>query len=42
VAYILNQHNTELKSCGVLFSIHEEDIPSFACCACAHAARRAD
>lgn len=29
VAYILNQHNTELKSCGVLFSIHEEDIPVF-------------
>ncbi len=29
VAYILNQHNTELKSCGVLFSIHDEDIPVF-------------
>ncbi len=29
VAFILNQHNTELKSCGVLFSIHEEDIPVF-------------
>ena len=29
VAYILNQHNAELKSCGVLFSIHEEDIPVF-------------
>lgn len=29
VACILNQHNTELKSCGVLFSIHEEDIPVF-------------
>ena len=29
VAYILNQHNTELKSCGVLFSIHAEDIPVF-------------
>ena len=27
VAYILNQHNAELKSCGVLFSIHDEDIP---------------
>ncbi len=29
VAFILNQHNTELNSCGVLFSIHEEDIPVF-------------
>ncbi|AVO49619.1 magnesium and cobalt transport protein CorA [Melaminivora suipulveris] len=29
VAFILNQHNTELKSCGVLFSIHDEDIPVF-------------
>ncbi len=29
VDYILNQHNTELKSCGVLFSIHDEDIPVF-------------
>jgi len=29
VAFILNQHNTELKSCGVLFSIHEEDVPVF-------------
>ncbi|QXZ08596.1 magnesium/cobalt transporter CorA [Comamonas sp. Y33R10-2] len=29
VAYILNQHNTELKSYGVLFSIHDEDIPVF-------------
>ncbi|MGE6210766.1 magnesium/cobalt transporter CorA [Comamonas aquatica] len=29
VAFILNQHNTDLKSCGVLFSIHEEDIPVF-------------
>ncbi len=29
VAFILNQHNTGLKSCGVLFSIHEEDIPVF-------------
>ena len=29
VAFFLNQHNTELKSCGVLFSIHEEDIPVF-------------
>ena len=29
VAFILNQHNNELKSCGVLFSIHEEDLPVF-------------
>lgn len=29
VAFILNLHNTGLKSCGVLFSIHEEDIPVF-------------
>ena len=29
VAFILNQHNTELKSRGVLFSIHEEDLPVF-------------
>ncbi len=29
VAFILNQHNSELKSCGVLFSIHDEDIPVF-------------
>ena len=29
VAFILNQHNSELNSCGVLFSIHEEDIPVF-------------
>ena len=29
VAFILNQHNAELKSCGVLFSIHEEDVPVF-------------
>ena len=29
VAFILNQHNTELKSCGALLSIHEEDIPVF-------------
>ncbi|WP_370680130.1 magnesium/cobalt transporter CorA [Comamonas sp. GB3 AK4-5] len=29
VAFIVNQHNTELKSYGVLFSIHEEDIPVF-------------
>lgn len=28
-AFILNQHNQALKSCGVLFSIHEEDIPVF-------------
>ena len=26
VAFILNQHNTELKSRGVLFSIHDEDV----------------
>ena len=29
VAFILNKHNTELKSRGVLFSIHEEDLPVF-------------
>jgi magnesium transporter len=29
VAFILNQHNTELNSCGVLFSIHDEDVPVF-------------
>jgi magnesium transporter len=29
VAFILNQHNTELKSHGVLFSIHDEDLPVF-------------
>ena len=29
VAFILNQHNTELRSCGVLFSIHDEDLPVF-------------
>jgi len=29
VAFILNQHNSGLKSCGVLFSIHDEDIPVF-------------
>ena len=29
VAFILNQHNAELKSKGVLFSIHEEDLPVF-------------
>ena len=28
-AFILNQHNTELKSRGVLFSIHDEDVPVF-------------
>jgi len=28
-AFILNQHNTDLKSRGVLFSIHDEDIPVF-------------
>ncbi len=29
VAFILNQHNAELKSQGVLFSIHDEDLPVF-------------
>ena len=29
VAFILNQHNEELKSRGVLFSIHDEDVPVF-------------
>jgi magnesium transporter len=29
VAFILNQHNVELKSRGVLFSIHDEDVPVF-------------
>ncbi|MBU2285075.1 MAG: magnesium transporter CorA, partial [Gammaproteobacteria bacterium] len=29
VAFILNQHNTELRSRGVLFSIHDEDVPTF-------------
>jgi magnesium transporter len=29
VAFILNQHNTALKSHGVLFSIHDEDVPVF-------------
>ncbi len=29
VAFILNQHNNELKSRGVLFSIHDEDVPVF-------------
>ena len=29
VAFILNQHNAELKSKGVLFSIHDEDLPVF-------------
>ena len=29
VAFILNQHNIELKSRGVLFSIHDEDVPVF-------------
>ncbi len=28
-AFILNQKNTELKSHGVLFSIHQEDVPVF-------------
>ncbi len=29
VAFILNQHNIDLKSRGVLFSIHDEDVPVF-------------
>jgi magnesium transporter len=29
VAFILNLHNDQLKSRGVLFSIHEEDVPVF-------------
>ncbi|MSQ56352.1 MAG: magnesium/cobalt transporter CorA [Limnohabitans sp.] len=29
VAFILNQHNNGLKSKGVLFSIHDEDLPVF-------------
>ncbi|MEN9887525.1 MAG: magnesium and cobalt transport protein CorA [Pseudomonadota bacterium] len=29
VAFILNQHNVDLKSKGVLFSIHDEDVPVF-------------
>jgi magnesium transporter len=29
VAFILNQHNEALKSRGVLFSIHDEDVPVF-------------
>jgi len=29
VAFILNQHNTQLNSQGVLFSIHDEDVPVF-------------
>jgi len=29
VAFILNQFNDELKSKGVLFSIHDEDVPVF-------------
>jgi magnesium transporter len=28
-AFILNQHNTHLRSQGVLFSIHDEDVPVF-------------
>ena len=41
VAFILNLTNPSLRSKGVLFSIHDEDIPVFACCACAHAGRPA-
>ena len=29
VAFILNEHNADLKSHGVLFSIHDEDVPVF-------------
>ncbi|MEY2684678.1 MAG: Magnesium transport protein CorA [Pseudomonadota bacterium] len=29
VAFILNQQNADLKSHGVLFSIHDEDVPVF-------------
>ena len=29
VAFIINQHNKNLRSCGVLFSIHDEDVPVF-------------
>jgi magnesium transporter len=29
VAFILNQNNTALRSRGVLFSIHDEDVPVF-------------
>ncbi len=29
VAFILNEHNERLKSRGVLFSIHDEDVPVF-------------
>lgn len=29
VAFILNEHNDSLKSRGVLFSIHDEDVPVF-------------
>jgi magnesium transporter len=39
VAFILNQHNAALKSHGVLFSVHEEDLRCFACCACAPGVR---
>jgi len=28
-AFILNQHNNDLRSRGVLFSIHDEDVPVF-------------
>jgi magnesium transporter len=29
VAFILNEHNDKLRSQGVLFSIHQEDVPVF-------------
>ncbi len=38
VAFILNLSNPELKSKGVLFSIHDRTCPSSGCCACARAA----
>jgi magnesium transporter len=41
VAFILNLLNTDLKSHGVLFSIHDEDVPVFRLLRCARAARPA-
>ena len=35
VAFILNQHNNDLKSKGVLFSIHDEDVQQYEQC-CFH------
>jgi magnesium transporter len=38
--FILNLVNDDLKSRGVLFSIHDEDVPVFpCCCGCGRAAR---